>query len=231
MLVRHRGEGWPAERAAQTARRKAIYEELHPETRRGGDRKSDQVANLATRFFMDETAEHIAGGKRNITAADFAADPSFAPAIAKAIKWQTLPLDLLSMRPPNGRRRRRGARRSIWNCIQRRRGALRALTLGGMQRTTCPLHRLPLRPPDAMSAPCAATFRAAKRSASGRLPCCAASFRCHLRNQTLARVVLCIGQGFKAGKTGRISTLSTFVCGAGCGANQNHAHQNAEKTH
>jgi len=39
----------------------AIYEALHPETRNGGDRKSDQVANSATRSvgFTPETAKAI----------------------------------------------------------------------------------------------------------------------------------------------------------------------------
>lgn len=40
-----RAELSPADRAAQTARRKAIYLELHPETGRGGDRKSIKVAS------------------------------------------------------------------------------------------------------------------------------------------------------------------------------------------
>lgn len=43
-------------RAIQTARRKAIYLELHPETAHGGDRRRDQVAKLATRSFNAETA-------------------------------------------------------------------------------------------------------------------------------------------------------------------------------
>lgn len=38
-----------AERAEFTRRRKAAYVALHPETTHGGDRKSDQVAKLATR--------------------------------------------------------------------------------------------------------------------------------------------------------------------------------------
>ncbi|WP_147296814.1 hypothetical protein [Paracoccus thiocyanatus] len=37
-----------------TARRKEAYEALHPEAAHGGDRKSDQVANLATRSFADD---------------------------------------------------------------------------------------------------------------------------------------------------------------------------------
>lgn len=56
----------PADRAAQTARLKAIYEELRPETRHGGDRRSDQVDNLSTRSFADETAEATGKDARTI---------------------------------------------------------------------------------------------------------------------------------------------------------------------
>lgn len=50
------------ERAEFTRRRKAAYEALHPETRHGGDRSQDQVANLATchppeRFTADTAAK------------------------------------------------------------------------------------------------------------------------------------------------------------------------------
>lgn len=56
-----RAELSPADRASQTARRKAIYLELHP-----------------------ETAEYVAGGKGNGTAANVAAVPAFATATAEA---------------------------------------------------------------------------------------------------------------------------------------------------
>lgn len=56
-----RNELSPAERAQQTARRKAIYEELHP-----------------------ETVEHVAGGKGNATADKLSAVPSFAASTASA---------------------------------------------------------------------------------------------------------------------------------------------------
>ena len=51
-----RAELSAGERAQATARRKAIYLELHPETAHGGDRKSDQVDNLSTRSFAEATA-------------------------------------------------------------------------------------------------------------------------------------------------------------------------------
>lgn len=61
-----RAELSPADRASQTARRKAIYLELHPETAHGGDRKSDQVAEFATRSFVAETAEAVGKAERTV---------------------------------------------------------------------------------------------------------------------------------------------------------------------
>lgn len=61
-----RSELSPADRAKQTARRKAIYLELHPETAHGGDRKSDQVDNLSTRSFANETAAITGADARTV---------------------------------------------------------------------------------------------------------------------------------------------------------------------
>jgi ParB-like chromosome segregation protein Spo0J len=61
-----RAELGPAERAQGTARRKAIYLELHPETRHGGDRQSEQVANSATCSFADATAEATGRAARTV---------------------------------------------------------------------------------------------------------------------------------------------------------------------
>ncbi len=61
-----RAELSASERASSTARRKAIYLELHPETAHGGDRKSDQVDNLSTRSFSAETAKATGKDERTI---------------------------------------------------------------------------------------------------------------------------------------------------------------------
>lgn len=61
-----RAELSASERATSTARRKAIYLELHPETAHGGDRKSDQVDNLSTRSFAAETAKATGKDERTI---------------------------------------------------------------------------------------------------------------------------------------------------------------------
>jgi hypothetical protein len=55
----------PAQEASAVFRRKFIYEKLHPETKHGGDRKGDQVANSATRFTSD-TAEGTGKSERAI---------------------------------------------------------------------------------------------------------------------------------------------------------------------
>lgn len=64
-----RNELSPTERARHTARRKAIYEELHPETKHGGDRSepSRQVGDLkeADRFTV-ETAAATGKSERSV---------------------------------------------------------------------------------------------------------------------------------------------------------------------
>jgi len=54
--------------ASAIFRRKAIYETIHPETKHGGDRKSDQVANSATRSdrFTSATSEATGKSERTI---------------------------------------------------------------------------------------------------------------------------------------------------------------------
>lgn len=49
-----------------TKRRKEASEDLHPETRHGGDRKSDQVANLATRSFAADQADATGAAERTV---------------------------------------------------------------------------------------------------------------------------------------------------------------------
>lgn len=62
-----RAELSPADRASQTARRKAIYEELHPETRHGGDRASRQVGDLVeAERFTAETASATGKSERAV---------------------------------------------------------------------------------------------------------------------------------------------------------------------
>ncbi len=51
----------PLDRATFLAERKRVYEELHPETKHGGDRKSDQACNLAHLIpsFTEATAQKL----------------------------------------------------------------------------------------------------------------------------------------------------------------------------
>lgn len=55
-----------AERAEFTRRRKAAYEALHPGARHGGDRKSDQVADSATRSFAEDQAAKTGQAPRTV---------------------------------------------------------------------------------------------------------------------------------------------------------------------
>lgn len=60
-----RAELSPAERAKQTARRKALYLELHPETGHGGDR-TKQDDNLSSCSFADAIADSTGRDKRTV---------------------------------------------------------------------------------------------------------------------------------------------------------------------
>jgi ParB family transcriptional regulator, chromosome partitioning protein len=65
-LIRH--ELTALDRAIFLAERKRLWEEEHPETKHGGDRKSrggDQVANMATRFSA-EVADKLGLGERTV---------------------------------------------------------------------------------------------------------------------------------------------------------------------
>lgn len=61
-----RAELSPVDRARFTSRRKHAYEALYPHARHGGDRKSDQVANSATRSFSQATAEATGASARTV---------------------------------------------------------------------------------------------------------------------------------------------------------------------
>ncbi|SFJ53840.1 ParB-like nuclease domain-containing protein [Aquamicrobium aerolatum DSM 21857] len=56
----------PAEKSLFTRRRKEAYEALHPETRHGGDRKSDQVDKLSTRSYADDQASKTGVDARTV---------------------------------------------------------------------------------------------------------------------------------------------------------------------
>ncbi|WP_336947355.1 ParB N-terminal domain-containing protein [Asaia sp. HN010] len=66
-----RRELTPLDRATFLARRKAVYEALHPETKAGGDRKSDQSAELCGLIpaFSEATAEKLGLSRRTVETA------------------------------------------------------------------------------------------------------------------------------------------------------------------
>jgi len=61
-----RAELTAADRAAQTARRKAIFEELHPETRHGGNYQSGQFGHTGQPAFVEATASAIGKAERTV---------------------------------------------------------------------------------------------------------------------------------------------------------------------
>lgn len=58
----------PLDRSTFLAKRKEVYEALHPETKHGGDRKTDQVLNLENLIasFAESTAERLGISKQTI---------------------------------------------------------------------------------------------------------------------------------------------------------------------
>jgi|694.fasta_scaffold02092_12 ParB/RepB/Spo0J family partition protein len=66
-----RGELTPAERALHVAERKRLYEEMHPETKNGGDRKSSKISSQTLRSdqidrFTADTARKTGTSERKV---------------------------------------------------------------------------------------------------------------------------------------------------------------------
>lgn len=99
-----RAELSPADRATATARRKEIYEALHPETKHGGDRKSDRVANFATRSFTADAAAKT-GESERIVRLHAERGEKVIPEVLDMIRGSHLDtgqyLDKLKKLPPN----------------------------------------------------------------------------------------------------------------------------------
>lgn len=80
-----RNDGDALERADFLARRKSIYEEIHPEAKRGGDRKSDQTDKMSVRSFAADAAEKAGLDERSIRRSVSVAT-KLCPAVKKLIR-------------------------------------------------------------------------------------------------------------------------------------------------
>jgi hypothetical protein len=98
-----RAELGSAERASATARRKEIYEALHPETKHGGDRKTDQGAKFAPSFHKATAA--ATGQSPRIVQLNAERGEKVIPEVLDMIRGTGLDtgtyLDKLKKLPPN----------------------------------------------------------------------------------------------------------------------------------
>ena len=106
-----------SERAQQTARRKAIYEELHPETAHGGDHKSSRKVcdlNEAERFTASTAA--VTGKSERIVQLDAERGKKISDHALQKVRGTTgrnlLPTAALT-RPPRVERDDVSARRAV----------------------------------------------------------------------------------------------------------------------
>lgn len=86
-LIRH--ELTALDRARFLAERKRIYEALNPGSKRGGDRRSDQTANLAVWSFSADIAEKAGLSERSIRRAVALAE-ALAPEAVQAVRHTPL---------------------------------------------------------------------------------------------------------------------------------------------